>query len=222
MSETAKTASENLAAGRTAMAFGTPISSYEWPASDALNESLREMILAKEAESDGIKRSNVGGWHSENDLLAWEGSAIETFRDRLKKFSSDITAVLLSAGDNKKAKLTFSMEAWANVSREGNYNSVHDHPMAHLSGVYYVSCTGLDPTIPTAGRLELLDPRVAINQMRLKGSIYEGRYVIDPAPGLMVFFPSWLKHIVHPYRGTGERISISFNVTIREKKPEPE
>jgi len=46
--------------------------------------------------------------------------------------------------------------------------------------------------------------------------------VIDPVPGLMVFFPSWLKHIVHPYRGTGERISISYNVTIREKKPEPE
>lgn len=203
------------------MAFGTPISSYEWPASESLNESLREMILAKEAESDGLKRSNIGGWHSENDLLAWEGPAIDTFRDRLKKFAGDMTAVLLSAGDQKNAKLSFSMEAWANVSRDGNYNNVHDHPMSHLSGVYYVSCTGLDQSVPVAGRLELLDPRVAINQMRLKGSVYEGRYVIDPVPGLMVFFPSWLKHIVHPYRGAGERISISYNVTIREKKPAP-
>ena len=51
--------------------------------------------------------------------------------------------------------------------------------------------------------------------LRLPGSALEGRMVIDPIPGLMVFFPSWLKHQVHPFRGSGERISISYNILVK-------
>jgi hypothetical protein len=50
--------------------------------------------------------------------------------------------------------------------------------------------------------------------------VLDGRYLIDPAPGLMIVFPSWLKHMVHPYYGTGERISVAFNVEVEEKSAE--
>jgi hypothetical protein len=33
----------------------------------------------------------------------------------------------------------------------------------------------------------------------------------------MVVFPSWLKHMVHPYYGSGERISVAFNVFAEEQ-----
>jgi hypothetical protein len=51
--------------------------------------------------------------------------------------------------------------------------------------------------------------------LRLERGIFEGRYLVEPMPGLMVMFPSWLKHMVHPFQGLGERISISFNVTVQ-------
>jgi hypothetical protein len=39
--------------------------------------------------------------------------------------------------------------------------------------------------------------------------------LVDPLPGLMVMFPGWLKHMVHPFFGSGERISISFNLYVQ-------
>jgi hypothetical protein len=37
---------------------------------------------------------------------------------------------------------------------------------------------------------------------------------ILPRPGLLVLFPSWLFHQVRPYRGTGLRISLAFNLGV--------
>lgn len=31
-----------------------------------------------------------------------------------------------------------------------------------------------------------------------------GRYLVEPMRGLMVMFPSWLKHMVHPFHDPGE------------------
>ncbi len=53
--------------------------------------------------------------------------------------------------------------------------------------------------------------------LNLEQGLFSGRYLVDPLPGLMVMFPSWLKHMVHPFSGNGERISISFNVYVQMK-----
>jgi hypothetical protein len=36
---------------------------------------------------------------------------------------------------------------------------------------------------------------------------------VRPQAGLIVIFPSWLYHWVHPYAGHTPRIAVSFNVT---------
>lgn len=207
---------DNLARGRTAMAFGTPISSYQWPDADTLNAGLPEKILAVEANDPGVNRSNVGGWYSQPDLLQWDIPEVATLHDRLRQYASDLTGLSLTGTDAQR-RLQLSIDAWANVSRDGHYNSVHNHPMSHWSGVYYVAAGQPDPDAPQNGHLELLDPRHGITMMRFEDSTFESRYVIAPISGLMVFFPSWLNHFVHPFRGAGERISIWFNVVIRQQ-----
>jgi hypothetical protein len=37
---------------------------------------------------------------------------------------------------------------------------------------------------------------------------------------MMLLFPAWLSHGVLPYYGTGERISIAFNLRINDLKME--
>jgi hypothetical protein len=37
---------------------------------------------------------------------------------------------------------------------------------------------------------------------------------IQPKLGLLFLFPSWLMHQVRPYRGTGLRVSIAFNLGV--------
>ncbi|MEM6973578.1 MAG: TIGR02466 family protein [Pseudomonadota bacterium] len=214
MSARVDAAAPNLAAPGTMAAFATPISTHVWPDSDAVNAALSTEILRRAETESGMDRSNIGGWHSTVDLLSWPGEAFQTLAARINRYVIDVLRTTMT-GDGP-TQMTLKTEAWANVSRRGNYNGVHDHPGAHWSGVYYVTAGTPDPgTSAKNGRLELLDPRPAINMLPLQGSVFEQRYLIDPSPGLMIVFPGWLKHFVHPYTGDAPRISIAFNVTIR-------
>jgi uncharacterized protein (TIGR02466 family) len=65
-----------------------------------------------------------------------------------------------------------------------------------------------------------MDPRGPVPLMnaphlRISGSLSAGATErVRPQSGRMVIFPAWLMHQVRPYRGTGERISIAFNLTV--------
>jgi len=109
------------------MAFATPVVAYPWPDSDELNRELAELVLADERKSDGVSRSNVGGWHSATDFLDRDAAPIRTLRQRVMSITAAITRAVTVASD---APRTFNcrIDGWANVSRHGHYNSVHIHP----------------------------------------------------------------------------------------------
>jgi uncharacterized protein (TIGR02466 family) len=195
-----------------AMTFATPISSYLWPDSEALNAELKSAILARESAGSSVARSNVGGWHSDTDLFLWDADCVRELKTRVGIFARDLTNMLLDL--QRSAKVNMRFEGWANVSRRGQYNSVHEHPGAVWSGVYYVASGSPDTGDPLNGKLEFIDPRSGINMLRLEGGPSDGRCLVSPKPGLMVMFPSWLKHMVHPLNGEGERISIAFNILL--------
>jgi uncharacterized protein (TIGR02466 family) len=108
------------------------------------------------------------------------------------------------------------IDGWANVARHSHYHSLHNHPNCLWSSSYYVSAGEPDPDTPFNGRLELIDPRTGANTLLPENNMLQARYVIAPTPGLMVLFPSWLNHLVHPFFGQGTRISIAFNVMTTE------
>ena len=84
------------------------------------------------------------------------------------------------------------------------------------SGVYYVEAGDLPTTEhPKSGVIEFLDPRSGAEMVALPGTPFAQQRTILPKSGEMIVFPSWLKHLVHPYWGGGERISIAFNIRIR-------
>ena len=151
----------------------------------------------------------MGGWHSKPDLFLWQADCVHMLKDRVATCASDMTRLFTALEGPRK--ISFQLDCWANVSRRGAYNNVHDHPGAMWSGVHYVSSGKPDGNDPLNGKLELLDPRVGVNMLRSSS----GRYLVEPMPGLMVMFPSWLKHMVHPFSGSGERISISFNAYVQ-------
>ena len=47
--------------------------------------------------------------------------------------------------------------------------------------------------------------------------VTSSRYVITPEDNLLVLFPSNLYHHVEPNQSNEDRISLSFNVKVREK-----
>jgi hypothetical protein len=112
-------------------------------------------------------------------------------------------------------KGTLSITAWATVCRAGAYHAPHSHPDSAWSGVYYVDGGAENPDQPLSGMLEFLDPRAGAEAVSAPGDPYGEPFRVRPQAGLLVVFPSWLYHWVHPYAGETPRIAISFNATIR-------
>jgi hypothetical protein len=67
---------------------------------------------------------------------------------------------------------------------------------------------------PLSGVLEFLDPRAGAEAVSAPGDPYGELFRVRAQAGLLVMFPSWLYHWVHPYAGETPRIAISFNATV--------
>lgn len=188
--------------------FVTPVVNFLWSDSESLNADLREYVLEIEKSEESLKKSNVGGWHSSLDFLARDAPAIQQLRERLWTFTQD----LIQQFSQVEKKPNFRIDGWANVLRKGQYHSVHSHPNATWSGVYYVTGNEEVKDQPFSGRFELLDPRPGASLNYADSSTLYSRFLLNPKPGQMLVFPSWMQHQVHPYFGDTERITIAFNV----------
>jgi uncharacterized protein (TIGR02466 family) len=182
-----------------------------------LNQALARIILAREALGPGIVKSNVGGWHSANDFLRWEGAESGALFQRIAGAVKDFAAVERRV-DAAALELSVTAEAWANVARAGNYAKPHVHPNANLSGVYYVDPGNAAPEDADSGVIEFLDPRQRPGMFETEGTLAFDAYRVAPKAGTLLLFPAWLYHYVHPYRGTAPRICVAFNVTIQKLK----
>jgi uncharacterized protein (TIGR02466 family) len=198
--------------------FGTPFLSYQWPNSEKINRELAELVLAEEAGDDqgrGI-RSNAGGWQSRGNLLMRSDPCIVELKRWIEMTVFEVLGAIVRKEGTKRT-FTLLFDSWANVCRSGNYNVVHTHPNAMWSIVYYVAAGEPDPSVPYSGMLELLDPRESANYIQVPNTILDARMFIENRPGRLVLFPSWVKHMVHPFVGSGVRISIAVNVNVLEE-----
>lgn len=193
--------------------WATPILRRTWDRSGDVSAALADLVL-KHAQTDkNVKKSNEGGWHSDEDLLTWGGPAVAQLQQWIVAGSQDLTTAI-SGGQVYRGKM--ELNAWANLNRHGDYNAVHTHPSCVWSGVFYAQ-TGDPPSPehPKSGVIEFLDPRAGAEMVVTPGVPFGQPKFYVPMTGQMIMFPSWLKHAVHPYWGDGDRISIAFNVRLR-------
>jgi len=99
---------------------------------------------------------------------------------------------------------------WANLLKGGGHHSGHIHPNSMLSGTFYVE-------VPAgSGAIRFEDPRLPLMMSaprRAEDAPEEMQSFvsIEPRPGLLLMWESWLRHEVLAGTGRGERLSISFN-----------
>jgi uncharacterized protein (TIGR02466 family) len=190
--------------------FAAPFMSYQWPDADELNRDLRQHILAFEREnpSRGNAKSTIGGWRSESGDLAFCGEAAKTLIARMAEMVNEATRRVLAG--RQYPPFTWTMEAWVNINRVGDFNRMHIHGMSTWSGTYYVD-HGDPPADEEFGTaLEVTDPSAQRSASFFPTVLPSGIF-IRPLAGLMVLFPSYVPHMVMPHRGKRPRISIAFN-----------
>jgi uncharacterized protein (TIGR02466 family) len=190
--------------------WATPIYHRIYDGYQGFNSNLRDFILSKELQSDGIQTTNFGAWNSGVDITLWNLKEMELLRMWINEAATALTRLVsIELEDLSKDLPEFVAECWALVYRSGNYQNLHFHHDSIWSGVYYVSTTDNEVR---SGEIEFLDPRWAARASGLHC------HRITPEPGLLIVFPSWLQHHVYPVAGDGERICIAFNVGMSHAK----
>ena len=97
--------------------------------------------------------------------------------------------------------------AWSVRLQAGGFHSNHVHPMGWISSALYVV---LPPDLGRehAGWLTLGEPRSSTLPLDLPPL-----EIIEPKPGRLVLFPSWMWHGTRPF-GEGERLTVAFDVAV--------
>ncbi len=99
---------------------------------------------------------------------------------------------------------------WVNLLKGGGRHSGHIHPHSILSGTLYVeapaSCGALGFEDPRLGLMMAAPTRRPDAPEELQTFV-----TVEPRPGLLLMWESWLRHEVRAGSGKAERLSISFN-----------
>ena len=199
-----------------ANAFETPIILDMLPDADAMNIELRKSITERQKNDPGVQKSNWSGWQSNTDMLAWGGTQAHRLADHFLALCANFTI-------GEASNLTWTVDMWANISSAGASNEAHVHPGVVWSAVYYVDDGYEGSTSPElGGNLVLYDPRMPFVRMlpyglryrRPDGAPADSQLSVRPVSGRIVMFPPWLYHSVHPFHGTGQRISIAMNANV--------
>jgi uncharacterized protein (TIGR02466 family) len=189
--------------------FATSLYEAELGNSDLLNDlahSIRSLARDDQAGRGWCRDHDYNGYTSYaslNDLPRRDPAFAELARalNRQARMFADMLAW------DHRPKLD---SLWVNLLKAGGQHGGHIHPHSVLSGTLYVE-------VPVAsGPIRFEDPRLAMMMAapvrrpnaaeRLQPFV-----TVEPRPGLLLMWESWLRHEVRPGRGKGERLSISFN-----------
>ncbi len=211
---TAKTAFEDEITNH----FPTTFMRRRHGASGDLNSRLHSYLLKQEKRERNklAGTSNLGGYHSDTQLLSAKDEAIVELRQMIFEAILTFVGPLIDnecAGPPEETNLR--LWGWCVIMRQGDYNHQHMHPDANISGVYYVTTPKVMQKSTTAqphGCISFVDPRPRANTMRLPNQ--HSAHAINPEAGDLVIFPSYYEHSVTPFKGPGVRICIAFNAKL--------
>ncbi|WP_298162333.1 putative 2OG-Fe(II) oxygenase [Brevundimonas sp.] len=96
--------------------------------------------------------------------------------------------------------------AWSVRLRAGGRHSDHIHPNGWVSSALYVETPEPSPDQPKAGWLRFGACRLGV------GLELPPEHWIEPKPGRVALFPSWMWHGTEPFTGAGERLTVAFDV----------
>ncbi|MFJ1552733.1 putative 2OG-Fe(II) oxygenase [Streptomyces mirabilis] len=174
-----------------------------------MNDQLRTLILEAESRQPEYRFGVIGAQKSSLDILRWDHPAVAWLRERILDAIRDLTLDALSdkeeLAETVFEKSGIRAEGWAVVYHQGGSHRQHTHHDSVFSGTYYIETGGVGPE---GGHLQLLDPRPAAVARRAS----PGVYAVQPKPGLLVGFPSWLPHSVQAtLHDGGTRICVAWN-----------
>lgn len=184
--------------------------SMQLPGAEAANPVLAAFLLGEDE-----RHADLTGDYLAGNLLDVKHPAVGWLKQCFDRAIADYAA---EAGITYE--LAWSVQAWANINQRGDYHNLHNHPHSWLSGTYYVAVPGRGAathrTDLNPNAISFFDPRGQANMNAISGDgQFDPEFRIDPRPGQLLLWPSFLHHLVHPNLSDEARISVSFNVVLK-------
>jgi hypothetical protein len=206
----------------------TPIGIHRYAAAAEVNPLLVGAFAQGRAAQERQRGQEPGPFFaSDDDLLnrvkipEWQdfvGFIVASIGETVQLANQDAWA-------EQRLELRVGIEGmWFQCSRAGAFHDVHTHGNCSWSGVYIVQIDEpeqrvLHPVYGAAnGVTRLYGPPFAT----LGGAFVDAgnaylippSHDVEPLPGQLLLFPSWLAHQALPYDGEKERIIVSFNASL--------
>ena len=133
-----------------------------------------------------------------------------TFKALERKLKRHVAAFAAAVDWDLKNRALVMTDCWVNIMRQHAVHGLHLHPLATLSGSYYVKapagCPGIKFEDPRLDRFMAAPPRRADAR-----DMNRPWCTVPAVAGQLVLFESWLRHDVPTNPVAAQRVSVSFN-----------
>lgn len=172
---------------------------------DARLEELARSIRSLSKDDEAGRR-----WSKEHRYLGYTSYASLDDLRRRDPVIADLAKFLTRHAGKFAQECAFDLprkpkldSLWVNLLKSSGHHSGHIHPHSLISGTFYVEVSA------GSGAIRFEDPRLPL--MMAAPQRPDAFVCVEPRPGLLLMWESWLRHEVLPGAGRGERLSISFN-----------
>lgn len=176
-------------------------------ASSKLPVWIDELVGHRSLHRAPDTHATVGGHHS-GDLFAEPTADLESLRQAIGALAGDYHRWLQGHARGNTvatARPTASkIHAWAVLLEGAHYQESHFHPDAWISGCLYLDVPECVTPSSPAGHLAFGQPGRELAR------------TVCPRRGRVVLFPSHLDHRTLPHEGSGQRLSIAFDLVAYE------
>jgi len=189
--------------------FSTPVWTSRIKDYNEVNKNILEYIkVLKSNNPEGIKKSNLKGWHSSDfDLNSNKP------KEYVNSIGPSINEALIDMGWDLKNQEVKIQSMWSIINKSDASNSRHIHGNCFISAAYYVSAP------KNCGDIVFHDPRSEPTyfhpRVETPNKLNTNIIKITPENGLLVLFPSYIYHSVEANKSNEERIVISFNINLK-------
>ena len=194
-----------------------------------LNDYLDEYLEDENKKS--LAHTLVGQIsQGEQLLMDSDDSRVKEYKNFVQTLGADYVNFFLKTTGLKfkNRKAVVIDETWSVHSYAGDYNPLHDHGTKTITGISTTGWTKVPQEIldkPVSGTPEYSLYNASGNcdgcvsfQYGKDGLIDADRlrppqnFMIKPEVGKLLVFPSWLQHMVYPFKGEGERRTVASNL----------
>lgn len=207
----------------------TPIGLHRYGAAAKLNPTLVDVFAKLRVEQQRKRGEKPGPFFASDDDLTERMNVVEGWPDFIRFIVDSLGETVKKANGEvwggRELNLRVGFQGmWFQCSRDGAFHDIHTHGNCSWSSAYIVQIDEHEQRVahPVYGEANGVTRLYGPHFNNLGGAFVDvgNAYLqashkdIEPIPGQLLLFPSWLAHKAMPYGGEKERVIISFNASI--------